>query len=99
MDRRLHLDQRKVAQRRRHKLGTRLSKGEKRHRKRGHGGRRYTVAPYVRTPETRAFQRWVVGAYDKTIPWSRWWGEAGGEPRKLGPVRSSQLSILEVPKV
>jgi|ETNmetMinimDraft_26_1059896.scaffolds.fasta_scaffold13648_1 hypothetical protein len=43
---------RKAAQRRRQKLGTRLSKGEKRHRKRmATVTAVYTVAPYVRTPD------------------------------------------------
>lgn len=43
---------RKAAERRRHKMGTRLSKGEKRNRKRmATVAAVYTVAPYVRTPE------------------------------------------------
>jgi len=43
---------RKAAQQRRHKLSTRLSKGEKRNRKRmATVAAVYTVAPYVRTPE------------------------------------------------
>jgi hypothetical protein len=28
--------------------------------------------PYVRTPELVGFQRWVIGAYDKAVPWSVW---------------------------
>lgn len=28
--------------------------------------------PFVRTPELVGFQRWVVGAYDKRIPWEAW---------------------------
>ena len=28
--------------------------------------------PYERTPELIAFQRWVVGGYDRTIPWDEW---------------------------
>lgn len=38
--------------------------------------------PYVRTPATRGFQRWIVGAYDKRVPWSDW-VRAGYEPRNL----------------
>lgn len=39
--------------------------------------------PYVRTHELRGFQRWVVGAYDKRVPWDRW-RSADYEPRNLG---------------
>jgi hypothetical protein len=40
--------------------------------------------PFVRTPETIGFQRWVIGAYDKMgIPWEDW-KAAGYQPRKLG---------------
>lgn len=46
------------------------------------GARPYPM-PYVRTPELVGFQRWVVGAYDKRIPWSRW-TRAGYSPRRLG---------------
>ncbi len=56
------------------------------------GARPYPM-PFVRTPELRAFQRWVVGAYDKTIPWDHWWHEAGGEPRRLKVRRSPQLEL------
>ena len=28
--------------------------------------------PYERTPELIGFQRWVVGGYDRTIPWEEW---------------------------
>ncbi len=38
--------------------------------------------PYLRTPELVGFQRWVVGAYDKRIPWSAW---------KLANCRPEQL--------
>lgn len=46
------------------------------------GARPYPM-PYVRTPATVGFQRWVVGAYDKRVPW-REWEAAGYEPRRLG---------------
>lgn len=39
--------------------------------------------PYVRNELTRGFQRWVVGAYDKRIPWPEW-KAARCEPRSLG---------------
>ncbi len=57
------------------------------------GARPYPM-PYERTPELVAFQRWVIGAYDKRIAWSDWWGKAMGEPRRLGPLRSPQLAIF-----
>lgn len=38
--------------------------------------------PYERTPELVAFQRWVIGGYDKAIPWSEWLS-AKGQPRNL----------------
>ena len=51
--------------------------------------------PYERTRELVAYQRWVLGAYDKGIPWERWWGAARGEPRRLGPRRSDQLGLFK----
>jgi hypothetical protein len=45
------------------------------------GARPYPM-PYVRTPELRGFQRWIIGAYDKRIPWKEW-EEAKYEPRNL----------------
>lgn len=53
----------------------------RRMRLREFGARPYPM-PYVRTPELIGFQRWVVGAYDKTIPWKDWAG-AKWEPRNL----------------
>lgn len=38
--------------------------------------------PYRRTPELVGFQRWVVGAYDKRVPWVEWQA-AKYEPRQL----------------
>jgi len=43
----------------------------RRQRLREYGARPYPM-PYVRTPELVGFQRWVIGAYDKRIPWSDW---------------------------
>lgn len=39
--------------------------------------------PYVRTPELVGFQRWVIGAYDKRVPWAEW-ERASYQPRRLG---------------
>lgn len=38
--------------------------------------------PYVRTPELVGFQRWVIGGYDKAIPWAEW-VRARYQPRNL----------------
>lgn len=38
---------------------------------RAFGARPYPM-PYQRTPELVGFQRWVIGAYDKRIPWGEW---------------------------
>jgi hypothetical protein len=42
--------------------------------------------PYVRTPLTRGFQRWVCGHYDRRIPWEEF-KAAECEPRRLGRQR------------
>ena len=47
--------------------------------------------PYTRTPELVGFQRWVIGAYDKGIPWDRWVA-ARYQPRNLS--RSDQQQPL-----
>lgn len=54
----------------------------RRARLREFGARPYPM-PFVRTPELVGFQRWVIGAYDKRIPWDRWVA-ARYEPRNLG---------------
>lgn len=54
----------------------------RRARLREFGARPYPM-PYVRTPELTGFQRWVIGAYDKRVPWADW-KKAQWEPRKLG---------------
>jgi hypothetical protein len=61
---------------------------------RAFGARPYPM-PYRRTRELVAFQRWVVGAYDKKIPWSHWWSDARGEPRRLRVRPTTQLPIWE----
>jgi hypothetical protein len=60
---------------------THEDRDHRRARLREFGARPYPM-PYVRTRETVGFQRWVIGAYDKTIPWSEW-RAAGYEPRNL----------------
>jgi hypothetical protein len=45
------------------------------------GARPYPM-PFTRTREAVGFQRWVVGAYDKAIPWAEW-EEARFQPRNL----------------
>jgi hypothetical protein len=50
---------------------TQQDRDYRRARLRDFGARPYPM-PYVRTPEIVGFQRWVIGAYDKRIPWERW---------------------------
>jgi hypothetical protein len=45
------------------------------------GARPYPM-PFTRTPELLGFQRWIIGAYDKSIPWDTW-AKARYEPRNL----------------
>jgi len=51
-------------------------------RLRDFGCRPYPM-PYERTPELLGFQRWIIGAYDKTVPWAEWQA-AGYRPERLG---------------
>lgn len=53
----------------------------RRRRLREFGARPYPM-PFVRTRELVGFQRWVIGAYDKRIPWTDW-VRAKYEPRNL----------------
>ena len=48
--------------------------------------------PYERTPELLAYQRWMIGAYDKGIPWTEW-SAARFRPEKLTQ-RSLQLQMF-----
>jgi hypothetical protein len=43
--------------------------------------------------ELVSFQRWVLGGYDKSIPWDEW-SRARGQPRNLTR-GSRQLPLLE----
>lgn len=49
--------------------------------------------PFERTPELLGFQRWVIGGYDKSIPWSEWSG-AHCQPRHLTRRAQSSLPIF-----
>ena len=53
----------------------------RRQKLRDFGARPYPM-PYIRTPETRGFQRWVIGAYDKRVCWDDW-KLANYNPRNL----------------
>lgn len=48
--------------------------------------------PYTRTPETIGFQRWVIGGYDKAIPWPEW-SEAHCQPRRLLRTKTAQALL------
>jgi hypothetical protein len=61
---------------------THEQRDHRRRRLREYGCRPYPM-PFVRTPELLGFQRWVVDAYDKGIPWERW-KAAHYNPRRLG---------------
>lgn len=56
---------------------------------RAFGARPYPM-PYVRTPETVGFQRWVIGAYDKRIKWTDW-VRAKYQPANLGYKVNNEL--------
>jgi hypothetical protein len=69
--------------------GPRITENDhyRRERLREFGCRPYPM-PYVRNAETRGFQRWVVGAYDKRVAWADW-VRAKYEPRNLGSVSAA----------
>lgn len=45
--------------------------------------------PYTRTPDLVGFQRWVIGAYDKKVPWVDWC-RAKYQPHSLRFYKQSQ---------
>lgn len=61
-------------------------------RLRDFGARPYPM-PFTRTSELIGFQRWVVGAYDKRIPWHEW-KAANCQPRNLGDRGKTSLPVL-----
>lgn len=71
---------------------THADRDHRRRTLRAFGARPYPM-PYHRTRELLAFQRWVIGAYDKTIDWDEW-TRARWNPRKLQR-RSGQLQLPE----
>ena len=51
--------------------------------------------PFVRSPDLVGFQRWVIGAYDKTVPWSEW-RSATFQPRNLDiAARQPRLPVFQ----
>jgi hypothetical protein len=68
---------------------THEDRDHRRRKLREFGARPYPM-PFVRTPELVGFQRWVIGAYDKRIPWTAWKG-ARYQPTQLGDQRTSDL--------
>jgi len=58
------------------------------------GARPYPM-PYVRTKATVGFQRWIVGAYDKRIPWADF-VRADYAPRRLGSSAQTHFDLEEV---
>jgi hypothetical protein len=73
---------------------TQADRDYRRARLREFGARPYPM-PFVRTAELRGFQRWVIGAYDKRIPWHVW-EAAGYRPEKCGMSipRNNQLLLF-----
>jgi hypothetical protein len=65
----------------------------RRERLRSFGALPYPM-PFVRTPELIGFQRWVIGGYDKSIPWNEWSG-AKYQPRHLTRSAQASLPILD----
>lgn len=65
--------------------------------------RQFGAVPYPmafeRTPELTGFQRWVIGAYDKSIPWAEW-SAARYRPenlrRRLSPSQARQALMQRV---
>jgi hypothetical protein len=68
---------------------THADRDHRRARLREFGAMPYPM-PFVRTPELVGFQRWVIGAYDKRIPWEDWY-RARWRPERLG--NSQQLGL------
>ena len=70
---------------------THADRDYRRARLRAWGARPYPM-PYVRTPELVGFQRWIVGAYDKSIPWEEW-SRAKFQPAGLGDRSGRQVRL------
>lgn len=70
---------------------THEDRDDRRRKLREFGARPYPM-PFTRTRELVAFQRWVIGSYDKTIDWQTWLA-ARGEPRRLNVRPTPQLRL------
>lgn len=69
---------------------TEAEREHRRRRLREFGARPYPM-PFVRSHELVGFQRWVIGAYDKRIPWAEW-KAAGFRPERLGSAAQMALT-------
>jgi hypothetical protein len=67
---------------------THADREHRRRRLRSWGARPYPM-PYARTPELLGYARWVIGAYDKGIPWEDW-ARARFQPAGLGDRSGAQ---------
>ena len=63
----------------------------RRQRLRQWGARPYPM-PFQRTPELLGYSRWVIGAYDKGIPWEEW-SRARFQPGNLGDRSGAQVHL------
>jgi len=64
----------------------------RRERLRAFGALPYPM-PFVRTQELVGFQRWVIGGYDKSIPWGDW-SRARYQPCQLVRREQTRLSVV-----
>lgn len=58
---------------------------------RGFGAKPYPM-PYRRTRELVGFQRWVIGGYDRTVPWAEW-EAARYQPERLKRIDTGQARL------
>jgi hypothetical protein len=65
----------------------------RRHQLREFGAVPYPM-PFMRTPELVGFQRWVIGAYDKRVPWMEWQA-AHYRPERLGDTGQAELALYD----
>lgn len=74
---------------------THADRDHRRQKLREFGARPYPM-PFVRTPELIGFQRWVIGAYDKAIPWEEW-SAARWRPERLQRTKPEQSEFFSAP--
>lgn len=70
---------------------THAEREHRRQRLRAWGARPYPM-PFQRTPALLGYARWVIGAYDKGIPWTDW-ARARMDPRGLGDRSGAQRHL------